>query len=63
MATQPGAPPPDVDQPDVTPTETPVPNEPGQPGSPESPDEFPSESPAYDEPDTGPDELPPPMEA
>lgn len=62
MATDPGAPLPDVDQPDVAPTETPVPAEPGQPISPDGPDEVPSDVPAYDQPETGPDEIPPPLE-
>lgn len=59
MATQPGAPPPDIDRP-VSPDEAPVrPDVPNEPGSPSSPDEVPAEAPAYDEPNPGPDEIPP----
>lgn len=62
MATDPGAPSPDIDRPDVAPAETPpIPDEPSQPGSPGGPDEFPGDTPAYDTPDTGPMEMPPPM--
>lgn len=63
MATQPGAPPPDVDRPDVSPDETPAdfPGEPSQPLSPESPDEVPGDMPATDVPDQGPIEMPAPI--
>ncbi|MEW9854209.1 hypothetical protein [Novosphingobium sp. M1R2S20] len=61
MATQPGAPPPDIDQP-ISPPERPgAPSEPGQPGTPQAPDELPAETPDYDNPDPGPVEAPPPL--
>ena len=63
MATDPGAPRPDIDRPDVAPAETPVPSEPTQPGTPDGPDEMPGDAPAVDVPDQGPIEMPPPMQA
>jgi hypothetical protein len=61
LATDPGAPRPDIDRPDVSPAETPSPNEPYEPGSPQAPDEVPADVPATDVPDEGPLEMPPPM--
>ncbi|MET1755563.1 hypothetical protein ABVV53_08845 [Novosphingobium sp. RD2P27] len=61
MATQPGAPTPDIDQP-ISPAEMPAtPNEPSQPGAPQAPDELPADTPDYDAPDTGPVEAPTPL--
>ena len=61
MATDPGAPRPDIDRPDVAPAETPVPNDPGQPGAPEAPEDAPGQAPDYDMPDQGPVEMPSPL--
>jgi hypothetical protein len=62
MPTQPGAPSPDIDRPDVSPTETPAnPGEPSQPLSPQGPDEVPGDMPATDVPDEGPMEMPAPI--
>jgi hypothetical protein len=61
MATDPGAPGPDIDQPS-SPAEFPgTPDAPSQPGAPEAPDEMPADAPDYDAPDTGPSEAPAPI--
>lgn len=61
MATDPGAPRPDVDTP-ISPPEVPAqPDAPSQPGSPEAPDELPEDIPDYDAPDPGPQEMPAPI--
>jgi hypothetical protein len=61
MATQPGAPSPDIDQP-ISPPESPaMPDEPSHPGAPEAPDEMPADTPDYDAPDPGPIEAPAPI--
>jgi len=55
MATQPGSPPPDRDNPQTPPETPPLPDDPGPAGPPM---EEPVESPDIDQPGIGPDEMP-----